>query len=955
MKALCEVLARLDPCQLAELERLVAAFEQSWQSGRIPEIADSLPADPVLRPVVLAELVHADLEYRLRGGDPIRVEAYLDRFPELLASSRTVIDLVAAEFELRRRRGPCELHDYLERFRQYATEVCAAVSTLPWRPSEILVDGDVSLGASRLFQQAAAGDPQPPLLGGRYRLLEPLGKGSCGEVHRARDVELDRFVAVKVPHRWMLAAPGAVRGFLREAQSAARLSHPGIVTVYDAARTNGACYLVSEYIDGPTLRARMATRPPGPDAAARVVAEVAAAVHFAHERGVIHRDIKPSNILLDSSGRPHLSDFGLAKCQAADATLTADGDPIGTPAYMSPEQAGGSGSVDARSDVYSLGVVLYELLTGQVPFSGPPRVVLRQVVEEEPRSLRRLDRRIPRDLECVCQKAMSKEPAWRYASAADLAADLRRYLSGEPVRARPLRLGARVYRWSRRRPAVASLALLLLIAVSAGSAVATWQSRRAREHLAERNAQQARAEQNYRRNHKLINDFLLSWQAVPNMRRTNGFASIRLESIELAVRELEELYELHPQDTDLRNELALAASVLGDILDDDGFDHQQAFSRYMQSLSLYRQMRRDGPDDPGLEIAIGNLLLALGRLERESGHTDRALSRFEESCATLAASHPAPEGEWGRRLTRAIAERTLGELYCDNGRMDLAQEHSRQAAAALLELFDDPTTVDVFEPPCSEVHELSRLQRRIGSVAESLRLARRAHELLGRLRRPQAAEFERALWLAQSYDHVAVVLFDGGEVPESIEPFLCADEIIERFSLESSDHYGTLDYVASHFYWLAGAHRRCNRLYEALKSYEHSFPVWRRLMVQFPERHNYRDFLGATLHVAGKICGEIGKPDRAVDFLRQALAVREQHCHAAPDDRMARSNLSGTLFRLGEALEEIGEARSALAVFRRALDEERSVLATQPEDVDILNRIAERQAAVAGLAGDQRE
>jgi serine/threonine protein kinase len=307
-----------------------------------------------------------------------------------------------------------------------------------------------------------------------YEILEELGRGTMGVVYKARHLRLNRLVALKVVLDGIHARPEERVRFLREAEVLARLHHPHIVVIYEVGWYEGRAYLVTEFVEGGTLAQQCSGAPQCPRRAAELVATIAGAVHHAHQRGVIHRDLKPSNVMLarhrgesSESLVPQLTDFGLAKRLDGAAGLTETGVLLGTPGYMAPEQAL-CGEVGPFTDVYALGGILYELLTGEQPFRGESLLgTLQQVVSDPPLSPSRLRPGVPRDLEAICLKCLNKDPHDRYASAEELADDLRRYLAGQPVRVRRPKVWHQLASWVRRRPAARSFCAGLAIGVAA--------------------------------------------------------------------------------------------------------------------------------------------------------------------------------------------------------------------------------------------------------------------------------------------------------------------------------------------------------------------------------------------------------------------------------------------------------------------------------------------------------
>ncbi|MDP6445433.1 MAG: serine/threonine-protein kinase [Pirellulaceae bacterium] len=396
-------------------------------------------------------------------------EEIFRRFPQLDQSPDRQVDIVYNEFLLRLEQAPDESSrpdDYLDRF----PAIAAMLQDQFQLYSCLQEPGENQSDTDPLGSIADESDHPPGItLAGctvddRYEVVAKIGHGGAADVYRAQDLRLKREVAFKVSRQPMDAGARPFRRFMREAESAARLSHPGIVQVFEFGEYQGRPFIVGQLLRAGTMSDRIQSKGVERSSVNEWMIRLCDAVEYAHQCGVVHRDLKPANVLFGDNGQPMITDFGLASLLEKDSTLTEHGDMLGTPAYMSPEQSTGVMDVGPASDIYSLGVILYELLTGVLPYSGSATSVLSQISsQQEPTDPRVRDRTIPTDLQTICLKAMSKSAADRYQSAHTMAEDLRRFSSGEPILARPLSFSERLARRAMRSPAVSVMALLLVL------------------------------------------------------------------------------------------------------------------------------------------------------------------------------------------------------------------------------------------------------------------------------------------------------------------------------------------------------------------------------------------------------------------------------------------------------------------------------------------------------------
>ncbi len=426
-------------------------FERAWKQGTRPRIEDYVAeVDESRKLALLEELLRVEIELRRRAGEEPGTEEYAHRFPH------------------------------------HAMPIEAAFGPAPARSAPAGPPHDLPTIAPATTGGKADhnGEPAPGeriRYFGDYEIVREIARGGMGVVFQARQISLNRTVALKMILAGQLADETDVKRFHTEAEAAAHLDHPGIVPIFEVGQHEGQHFFSMAYVEGRSLAQRLAEGPMPARESAALLLQVAEAIEYAHRRGVIHRDLKPANILLDQDGKPRVTDFGLAKQVRADGGLTGSGQVMGTPSYMPPEQAGGKrGDVGPAADVYALGATLYCMVTGRPPFQAATAMeTVLQVIGEEPVAPRRLNATIPRDVETICLKCLEKDPRRRYPSAAALGDDLRRYLAGEPISARPVTRLERAVKWARRRPAIAGLLGLVALVAAVGLGGVLWQWRQA--------------------------------------------------------------------------------------------------------------------------------------------------------------------------------------------------------------------------------------------------------------------------------------------------------------------------------------------------------------------------------------------------------------------------------------------------------------------------------------------
>jgi WD40 repeat protein/predicted Ser/Thr protein kinase len=550
-------------------------------------------------------------------------------------------------------------------------------------------------GSETLPLQVAGQSSSFPRSFGDYELLEEIGRGGMGVVYKARQASLDRIVAVKVLLSGRLAGPEFVQRFRTEAAAAASLQHPNIVAIHEVGYREGQHFFAMDYVAGRNLAQIARDGPLPPRRAAGYMKTITEAVQYAHERGILHRDLTPANVLIDENDQPKITDFGLAKRLEKDTELTLSGQVLGSPNYMPPEQAAARrGLVGKRSDVYSLGAVLYYLLTGRAPFAGDTVAkTLQQVENNEPVSPQLLNPSVPRDLQTVCLRCLEKEPARRYASAQELADELGRFLDRKPILARPVGRPEKAWRWCRRNPVPAALLALVALVFLAGFAGIAWEVQRAREarDVAQRRLYAAQMNQAFRAWE--VGSVNVARALLDSQRPQHGSVDLRGvdwrwlwflcqsdAKSELPTQGEWQLYAAEPSPDGRR----LATAGWGKdiiIYDLESGGKLQTLTGHTRQLMGFHSLAFS-PDGRRLVSASGGLLLSGGQFELLLWDlATGSNTNLDVRSSSFMAVAFSPDGRW---LASACLDGTVGLWDADtHNNVAMLREHKGQAYAVV--------------------------------------------------------------------------------------------------------------------------------------------------------------------------------------------------------------------------------------------------------------------------------
>ncbi len=744
---------------------------------------------------------------------------------------------------------------------------------------------EVSLGSDRSRSSWGAAHPEIP----GYEMIRKLGQGGMGTVFEARHLQLGRRVALKVVS---IAADAAHDRFLTEAESIAALRHPNIVQLFEVGEHEGLPFVTLELVEGGSLDQVLAKGPQSPCNAALFARSLALALAHAHAQGIIHRDLKPANVLLapplEKGGPliPKVTDFGIAKRIGDDDGLTRDGDLLGTPAYMSPEQASGElGRIGPASDIYGLGVILYEMLTGRVPFRGIDVVdTLLLVRTQEPVPPRRLNPSLPRDIETICLKCLEKDPQRRYTSADDLASDLARWLEGRPIFARPVGSAERLRLWAGRRPAIAGLLATIMLVTGVGFSAVVVQWRRAETHLAD-------ARRRFDIALEAIEDYYtgVSEEVLLEQPGLDNLRSRLLNSPLAFFRQLQD--ELRDSQSGRPADLLRIAEAMGKLAEITARigTSEDAIEVNRRVVSIAQELITKDPREPAYRRVMAQSFQRLGELHYGAGDFERARQKLNAGLREFERLAYRRKVHLGDLNGQAACHSTLGALEQDSGRHESAALHLSQSVS-----------------------------------------------LRERIVREDPANLDFADDLASTFSDQAILYFVMGRLDDSEKRFLDCLKARKRLVRLRPNSAVLRRDLSSSYNNLGSFYQNTNRLGDALPFSERALEIQEKLVAEQPAVTLYRRDLAISLFNIGIAYFNMGQRERSKDYFRRAAEHSGELCRDDPSSTQYAFDRCESLLELAVLHRLDREFDQAAACLGEAVETADRLLDSAPELTELL-------------------
>jgi serine/threonine-protein kinase len=861
----------------------------------------------------------------------------------------SLVGQVADEYTDRVNRGePVELEEYARRYPQIADLLREVLPSL----------GLLGQLASKEEDERNVGTGTVPSYLGDYHIIREVGRGGMGVVYEAEQKSLGRHVALKILPFHRLMDPLHLKRFQREAQAAARLHHTNIVPVFGVGEHEGIHFYAMQYIDGLGLdrvidELREIRERAGASGStchtngilrsglsvslsdqsftqycgsvARIGVQVADALAYAHREGLLHRDVKPSNLLLDSTGRIWVTDFGLAKADSGEA-LTQTGDMVGTLRYSAPERL--AGRSDIRSDIFSFGLTLYELLTLRPAYDETHQgLLVQQVANGEPPTLRKLDRRIPADLETIVQKATAKEPERRYQDAGEVAEDLRRYLADRPVQARRSSALEKGWRWCRRNPAIAIISALSLLTLFSGVTAVVWEWRRAETNLVQ-------AEANFAKARQAVDDCFSTVTEDPAFQEP-GQEAARKVLFQTALKYYQDFLAQRSGDPTVRLDLARAYTRVG-FINDLIASKTDAVTSYEKACELYDEFVQAHPDEPIYRAELARSCESLARLYQSTSRLDAAETQFRKALElrdVLAQEHP---DEWQYGNEMANGYRSLARLYRTSGRPQEAEVAGKRALGERRELVRNQPTTPAFQSALAQDRlELVRLYDKSSRPQEAVPLLNEALSGLEQLVHDHPSNAEYRHDLATAYYDSGTFSFLRRSTDGTLAAYRKSQQLYEQLM---GDYPRVLAYqseLAQVYDGLGVLHWRREEPVDAEHCFSRAIDLQRALVTGHPEVAPYRMVLAKSYSDFGILYRHTCRPEDAERLYRQAQTLQEQLYVEYPGDSDLANDFAATLMNLGIVLTVLGRPEEALdRCYLKAEEVLAEVLRREPEQRD---------------------